>query len=238
MVLAAFDRLQLFCFVASRTSLSCFQFGAYFSASSKLRGCVLGVVLLDEHIAPSFQRVGPVRTLLIRVLELRRGAIEIAVLRQGHSKGVVARGDDGSELQSLRVSLLRTPPVAAQIQYIGLETVAIHERAVTEGLECRIGLSRLAALLVGGGGKANVRGIAGRVRKLGEHRAFRDQCHLSSLRSTLVRLSVRQHVETHNREYSCRRHCRDGYQAHWPARATRGERPMRTELYSVTIPSA
>jgi hypothetical protein len=44
------------------------------------------------------------------------------------------------------------------------------------------------------------------------------------VRAVALDLSVRQHVETHNREYYCGCGCRDRYQAHWPERPTRGER--------------
>ena len=54
----------------------------------------------------------------------------------------------------------------------------------------------------------------------------------------LVRLSVGQDVQTHNREYSRGRNGGDRYQAYRPVRATRGARAMARKPYGVTIPIA
>src|SRR5450631_1104313 len=81
-----------------------------------LRERFFWLALLHEHIAPRFERISPVRPLLIGELELRRRAIEIPVLRQCDAPRVVARWKAGGQFHGLGIPLLRARPVAAHIQ--------------------------------------------------------------------------------------------------------------------------
>jgi hypothetical protein len=45
--------------------------------------------LVYEHIAPGFQRIGPVRAFLVRVFQLRRRPLEIPVLGERDTPRVV-----------------------------------------------------------------------------------------------------------------------------------------------------
>src|ERR1700687_4467363 len=57
-----------------------------------LRERLLRASLLREHVAPYFQRIGPVWPLLIGVLELGHRTVEIPVLGERHAPGVVGGG--------------------------------------------------------------------------------------------------------------------------------------------------
>src|ERR1017187_5711249 len=98
---------------------------------------LFGLALGREHIAPRLQRIGPVRAFQVGVLEFRRRAREVPVLHERHAPGVITRGNAGRELYGLRVPFLRTRPVAAQIQNIAPEAVAIDERELADGTQCR-----------------------------------------------------------------------------------------------------
>src|ERR1700688_4806141 len=71
-----------------------------------LRERLFRLTLLHEHIAPCFQRIGPMRTAPVRVLELSLRVREIAVLQEGDAPGVVRRGQVRRERDGLGVRLL------------------------------------------------------------------------------------------------------------------------------------
>lgn len=82
-------RNHVFCFAsASRASLSSFQFGAYLTASSYLRSASL--VLPCFKSAPGFQGIGPMRSVLVRIIELGRRTVEIPVLGERQPPRVIA----------------------------------------------------------------------------------------------------------------------------------------------------
>jgi len=68
---------------------------------------LFALALFQEHIAPCFQRIGPVRPALVRVLELRFGTGEIAVLQERDAPGELRRRQIRGKCDGVRVSLLR-----------------------------------------------------------------------------------------------------------------------------------
>jgi hypothetical protein len=107
-----------------------------------LCGCLLRLALPRQHVSPRFQRIRPVGATMIRVFELRGRAVEVSVLRKRQSPRVVACWQIGRECHRLGIPFLGIFPVAATIEDVTAESIAIDERAAR--IQNRIRFVRMA----------------------------------------------------------------------------------------------
>jgi hypothetical protein len=97
------------------------------------RDRILGLALFHEHIIPRFQWIGPVRTLMIGVIEFACCAVKIPMVCERHPPRVVTRRNTWTQPHRLRVPFLCTRPVAPQIEDIASEPFAVHEGESPDG---------------------------------------------------------------------------------------------------------
>src|ERR1700680_264352 len=107
-----------------------------------IRERFLRVPLLRVYIAPRLERIGPVRTALVRVLELCLGCGEISVLCERDAPREVRGGQIRGKRDCIRVGLLCAWPIVPTVENVAAESIAVHECA--GGLEQRICLIRMS----------------------------------------------------------------------------------------------
>jgi hypothetical protein len=89
--------------------LQCRPVRRVFECLIVLRQRVSRLALLGKHVAPCFQRIGPVRLTLIRVIELRLGSGEVTVASERDAPGVLTRRQIWRESDSFGICLADCP---------------------------------------------------------------------------------------------------------------------------------
>jgi hypothetical protein len=94
-----------------------------------LSQCLLDLPLLYQYISLCLQRIGPVWSPLICSRELRYCSRKIAVFGKRYAPGEITRREVRSKRHGFDVRFLGTRPIAATIENVATESIAVQKCA-------------------------------------------------------------------------------------------------------------